>query len=196
MINNTNKRIIYSLSCPFTNNVHYIGKSESGMMRPFEHMTNSHSEKIRLWVTELKDLGYRPNVNICEYVPFEIDINDREKYWISKYINDGCILLNIQSTNTLSILTNLDSLLNDGNDFKSKLSSFIRTKRKISNLTQSDFASKAGVGLRWIREVEQEEEKTFSLDTILHVLNMFGCTLDIVKISKKYETNNELIQNK
>ena len=38
---------------------------------------------------------------------------------------------------------------------KSDLQDFIKTKRKISNLTQPELAEKAGVGLRFVREMEQ-----------------------------------------
>lgn len=174
------KRIIYSLSCPFTNEVHYIGKSEQGMLRPLEHLSTSHSDKINKWVSELKGLGHAPKVDICEYVPLEVDIFEREKYWLSKYIRKGNTLLNSESTHPLSILPDLESKINDGGDFRSQLASFIKTKRKQVGLTQEEFAQKSGVGLRWLREVEQGKNKNTSLSLILQVLSMFGCTLDII----------------
>lgn len=36
-----------------------------------------------------------------------------------------------------------------------ELSEFIKEKRKQTNLTQQDLADKAGVGLRFVREMEQ-----------------------------------------
>ena len=39
-----------------------------------------------------------------------------------------------------------------------KLATFLKDKRKRSNLTQSELAEKAGVGLRFIREMEQGKE--------------------------------------
>ncbi len=38
---------------------------------------------------------------------------------------------------------------------KSELSAFLKAKRKITKLTQEDLALKAGVGLRFIRDIEQ-----------------------------------------
>jgi group I intron endonuclease len=89
------QRIIYSLKCPFTNEVHYIGKSEQGMLRPLSHISNSHSDKINEWVGELKQLGYVPNVEICEYVPLEENITEREKYWIKHVKENGYQLTNM-----------------------------------------------------------------------------------------------------
>jgi hypothetical protein len=58
--------IIYGLYCPFTDNIHYIGKSTVGMLRPLSHMTKSHSTKINEWVSQLKVLGYKPIIKILE----------------------------------------------------------------------------------------------------------------------------------
>ena len=179
------KRVIYSLSCPFTNQVHYVGKSEQGMMRPLSHLSKSHSNKINEWVDELKQIGHSPKVDVCEYVPLEEDINEREKYWITKYLKKGNTLLNVQSTHPLSILPDFDSKVNDGEDFRSQLASFVKTRRKQTGLTQPEFADRVGVGLRWLRELEQGKVKNTSISLVLQVLWMFGCTLDI----KKMEVN-------
>lgn len=179
------QRIIYSLKCPFTNEVHYIGKSEQGMLRPLSHISNSHSDKINEWVGELKQLGHVPNVEICEYVPLEENIIEREKYWINKYLKKGNVLLNIQSTHPLSILPDFEDRLNDGDDFRSQLASFLKSKRKLVGLTQYEFAQKSGIGIRWLRDVEQRRHKDINLSMVIRVLRMFGCTIDI----KKYENS-------
>ncbi|MBC7088680.1 MAG: hypothetical protein H5T96_09495, partial [Tissierellales bacterium] len=78
-------RLIYALVCPVTNEPHYVGKSTQGMIRPASHLSTSHNEKIREWVNDLKLFGTSPEIRVIEYVPEEIDINGRERYWISKY---------------------------------------------------------------------------------------------------------------
>ncbi|MFP4418156.1 MAG: helix-turn-helix transcriptional regulator [Chitinispirillaceae bacterium] len=50
---------------------------------------------------------------------------------------------------------------------------FFKQKRKETSLTQQELARKAGVGLRFIREVEQGK-KTIRLDTLNAVLSLFG----------------------
>lgn len=53
------------------------------------------------------------------------------------------------------------------------LAEFVKNKRKIANLTQIDLANKAGVGLRFIRELENGKE-TLRIDKVNQVLKLFG----------------------
>jgi y4mF family transcriptional regulator len=52
----------------------------------------------------------------------------------------------------------------------------IKTKRKELSLTQEELADRAGVGLRFIREMEQGKE-TLRLDKVNQVLSLFGYKL-------------------
>jgi len=54
-----------------------------------------------------------------------------------------------------------------------ELSEFIKEKRKQTNLTQQDLADKAGVGLRFVREMEQGKT-TLRMDKVNQVLRLFG----------------------
>lgn len=53
------------------------------------------------------------------------------------------------------------------------LANFVRERRKIVRLTQPELAEKAGVGLRFIRELEQGKE-SLRLDKVNQVLQLFG----------------------
>lgn len=53
---------------------------------------------------------------------------------------------------------------------------FVKKQRKIHGLTQADLARKAGVGLRFIRELEQGKS-TLRIDKVNQVLQLFGKTL-------------------
>lgn len=57
-----------------------------------------------------------------------------------------------------------------------KIIEFVRNKRKKLNLTQEDLAKRAGVGLRFIRDLEQGKE-ALKTDTLNKVLKLFGKTL-------------------
>ena len=50
---------------------------------------------------------------------------------------------------------------------------FVKEKRKAVGLTQPELAEKAGVGLRFIRELEQGKE-SLRLDKVNQVLQLFG----------------------
>ena len=53
------------------------------------------------------------------------------------------------------------------------LSDFVKVKRKFTQLTQEEFALKAGVALTVIRKIEQGKEN-LSLSKVNQVLKMFG----------------------
>jgi len=59
------------------------------------------------------------------------------------------------------------------------LSEFVKDKRKVVKLTQPELAEKAGVGLRFIRELEQGKQ-TLRLDKVNQVLQLFGCEVGVV----------------
>jgi y4mF family transcriptional regulator len=49
----------------------------------------------------------------------------------------------------------------------------IKTERKKAGLTQEEFAMRSGLGLRFVRELEQGKE-TVRLDKVNQALEMFG----------------------
>jgi y4mF family transcriptional regulator len=53
------------------------------------------------------------------------------------------------------------------------LSVFLKEKRKKLNLTQLQLAEKAGVGLRFVRDLEQGKT-TLRMDKVNQVLKLFG----------------------
>ena len=53
------------------------------------------------------------------------------------------------------------------------LSEFVKDKRNAAKLTQPELAEKAGVGLRFVRDLEQGKE-TVRLDKVNQVLQLFG----------------------
>lgn len=64
------------------------------------------------------------------------------------------------------------------------LSRFIKEKRKLANLTQPDLADKAGVGLRFVRDLEQGKA-TLKMDKVNQVLKLFGHELGPVAMNRK-----------
>jgi y4mF family transcriptional regulator len=58
----------------------------------------------------------------------------------------------------------------------------VKQKRKELNLTQVELASKAGVGLRFIRDLEQGK-KTLRMDKVNQVLSLFSYELGAIKQS-------------
>lgn len=56
------------------------------------------------------------------------------------------------------------------------IATFIKDRRESANLTQAQLALKAGVGLRFIRDLEQGKA-TLRLDKVNQVLALFGHSL-------------------
>jgi y4mF family transcriptional regulator len=63
------------------------------------------------------------------------------------------------------------------------LSEFVKERRKEANLTQEEFAERAGVALTVVRKIEQGKTN-MNLDKVNLVLRMFGHDLAPVNIKK------------
>jgi len=64
------------------------------------------------------------------------------------------------------------------------LQEFVKEKRYTANLTQQDLAQKAGVGLRFVRDLEQGKD-TVRLDKVNNVLRLFGYRVGAVRSAEK-----------
>ncbi|MDX9904215.1 MAG: type II toxin-antitoxin system Y4mF family antitoxin [Bacteroidales bacterium] len=64
------------------------------------------------------------------------------------------------------------------------LSDFLKEKRKKLKLTQSQLAEKAGVGLRFVRDLEQGKT-TLRMDKVNQVLRLFGQELGPQPINRE-----------
>jgi y4mF family transcriptional regulator len=64
------------------------------------------------------------------------------------------------------------------------LSIYVKAKRKQNKLTQPELALKAGVGLRFVRDLEQGKE-TMRMDKVNDVLRLFGAALGVVPLDRE-----------
>lgn len=60
---------------------------------------------------------------------------------------------------------------------------FVRSRRKAAGLTQVELAAKAGVGLRFLRDLEQGKQ-SLRTDTVNKVLALFGKCLGPVDMPR------------
>lgn len=63
------------------------------------------------------------------------------------------------------------------------LNEYVKTQRKALGLSREEFARKAGVGLRFLRELEQGKE-TLKMDKVNQVLKLFGKQLGAIPMDK------------
>ena len=67
-----------------------------------------------------------------------------------------------------------------------ELIDFVKTRRSQLGLTQKELAERAGVGLRFVRDLEQGKE-SLQVDKVNQVLALFGHKLGPVKIEDRDE---------
>ncbi len=67
------------------------------------------------------------------------------------------------------------------------LATFVKQRRRLLRLSQPDLAAKAGVGLRFVRELEQGKA-TLRLDKVNAVLQLFGHEVGPVPVLPSPET--------
>ena len=70
------------------------------------------------------------------------------------------------------------------------LAEFLKKKRKEQKLTQKELADKAGVGLRFFRELEQGKT-TLRIDKVNQVLKLFGFKLGPVLVNRDKLVNEK-----
>lgn len=66
----------------------------------------------------------------------------------------------------------------------SQLSQYVKSMRKRYNLTQEDLSMKSGVGLRFVRDLEQGK-KTLRMDKVNQLLRLFNTELGVVQMERE-----------
>lgn len=74
------------------------------------------------------------------------------------------------------------------------LSKFVKERRKKLGVTQQELAERAGLGLRFVREVEQGKT-TLKMDKVNQLLSMFGHELAPVASMRQKYTNEQTNNN-
>lgn len=92
-------RVIYGLLDPRTDEIRYIGKSSSGLKRPYSHFKPGSLQKDDThkgrWLKKLTSEGVTCRILILEEVLETDDLSDRERWWISFGRSEGWPLTNL-----------------------------------------------------------------------------------------------------
>lgn len=73
----------------------------------------------------------------------------------------------------------------------SVIGSYVKHERRRLGLTQEEFAIRSGLGLRFVRDLEQGK-KTVRLDKVNQALNMFGMEAVPGRIQKQEDSELEI----
>jgi hypothetical protein len=167
--------LIYALHCPITQKPVYVGKTKKGLDRPFKHIVNkSHSDKINEWVKLLNSEGREPVLVILDKGSDEEITSQKELFWINYYISKGHQLLNSQSINVNHLESSHINNMLDLDDPLNNIRVYIKIRRKQLKLTQLELSKKSGVGIRFIRELEQGKKINFNTEPMIKVLSLLG----------------------
>ncbi|MEZ4888916.1 MAG: helix-turn-helix transcriptional regulator [Chitinophagales bacterium] len=74
---------------------------------------------------------------------------------------------------------------------KNPIADFVRERRKYLKMTQVDLSNRAGVGLRFVRELEQGKP-TLRVDKVNEVLKLFGRELGPVILKFEFDDEDDL----
>jgi hypothetical protein len=106
---------IYALIDPRTDGVRYVGKSVNVVQRYRIHCVARGNRHSAVWIRSLRNVGLRPVLTILEVATEEM-WEERERYWIAFYREQGCDLTN----------------LTDGGEGMHGISPSAETRRKLS----------------------------------------------------------------
>jgi hypothetical protein len=86
---------IYTLNCPKTSDIRYVGKTKFPIEKRLEFHTRDlrgHSYKVK-WIKSLISEGLKPTIHCIEIVN-ELNWVEKEIFWIAKMKSDGHNLVN------------------------------------------------------------------------------------------------------
>ena len=119
-------------------------------------------------------------MHICETEEEAFRLEAEE---INKAMKEGHLLLNTQvPEQRVEKLVQLD--IEAEKPVLEMISNFVRRKRRELKLTQVEFANRAGVGLRFVRELEHGKP-TMRLDKVNQAIKLFGACLVPYVINRK-----------
>lgn len=162
------KYYVYAHIDPLTNEIFYIGKGTKDRSR--SGVSRNTSWKRHVEFLQKQGLSYDvKTLHICETSD---DALRKEILEIRSAVDSGKKILNRRG---YPEAISRESLITDhkADAFDSAVAAIVREKRKKLKLTQVKLAEKAGVGLRFVRELEQGK-KSLRMDCVDKVLWLFG----------------------
>lgn len=177
------KGFIYGLRCPLSGEIKYIGQTIKSINRRLtEHKCDKRHNPYKInWINKLDKLGILDKLKIelleeCE----KSLLNDREKFWIEKFKQEGNKLVNLTDGGDTNYIVNEDAIERTRQKLKGM---FIG--RKLSNETKEKI-SKTHKG----KILTNEHKKSISNGLIL--AKKEGRKNDIVTEKQKYKISEGL----
>lgn len=167
---------IYLIQCPYTKVPVFVGTTMHDTIHDAIQDTIQDKEskqKVDTYIRILKSEGKEPTIIILEQNFKDILSIPKEQFWINYYTNKGNILLNQEGVHPQIFQSNKFNKVND-EDPLSEVRNYVMGRRKVLKMSQQELSQKSGVGIRFIRELEQGTKTNFNTDTLLKVLHLIG----------------------
>lgn len=91
------KYYIYTLSCPITKEVKYVGKSKNPKRRYYQHIYEKTVTYKNNWIKSLQAKGLKPILDVIDEYDCEKECFKAEVYWISQFKTWGFKLANLSN---------------------------------------------------------------------------------------------------
>ena len=89
------KVLIYTLTCPITNDIRYVGKTDGELKtRLSAHISAPTSRLNRKWILILKGFNLKPIIE-CIDITDDKNAESTEQYWIDQLRSWGYVLHNV-----------------------------------------------------------------------------------------------------
>jgi hypothetical protein len=183
-----NTTFIYTLSCPISGDVRYVGKANNPRERYSKHNKMCDNNQIKNeWIKSLLDSNLKPVLTIIDEVKIS-QWKEMEKFYIKKYKDLGCKLTNIsggangtdfgnQTSFDGSNARKIICLLKTGEcnkifDSIKDAKEFIGCNKNNSNINSVlKGKTKTAHGFIWLYESDYKNLSTTELDNIVESAN-------------------------
>jgi hypothetical protein len=95
------KAFIYSLACPYTKKIKYIGKTTHSLSQRLNNHNTNANARVSRWAKKLFTRKKKPIIEIIDVVN-RSEVNYWERYWIHQFMAWGFNLLNFTHANVSS----------------------------------------------------------------------------------------------
>lgn len=172
IMNQLKKWYVYAHINPVNGQTFYIGKGTGNRA----YNAKGRNTSWTMYVNGLTNQGLTYSISVLHICDNEQDALDLESIEINNRLRSGNGLLNrivVIDTIVPESLQELDYPIEMNH---SELVQFVKKRRLSLKLTQAETANKAGVGLRFVRDLEQGKQ-TLRMDKVNQVLRLFGSKL-------------------
>lgn len=161
---------------PVLQSVRYVGKTDNPERRYKEHCRADDYSVKSTWIKDLKAVDLLPGLVIIETVKKHFLIDDRERYWIAYYLDQGAELVNANMSYNPVVMTPLVSFIDRENLGKRLMEVCARKVESGVTYNFSELARQVGIGQGRIHTIVHGKTLP-SRNLLIKICKVLGCSL-------------------